>query len=38
MDINPEHLEAWKRHRADWPQGQQRELRTLLRGIPLGSR
>ncbi len=35
MDINPEHLEAWKRHRADWPQGQQRELRTLLRGIPL---
>ncbi len=35
MDINPEHLEAWKRRRADWPRGQPQELRTLLRRIPL---
>lgn len=35
MDINPDHLEAWKRHRADWPRGQPQELRTLLRRIPL---
>lgn len=35
MDIDPEYLEAWIRHRADWPEGERRELRTLLRRIPL---
>lgn len=35
MGIDPEYLEAWMRHRADWPRGQPRELRALLRRIPL---
>ena len=35
MEIDPEHLEAWMRHRADWPKGQPRRLWTLLRRIAL---
>jgi hypothetical protein len=38
VDIDPEFLGAWERHSADWPEGQPRELRTLLRRVPLDLR